>query len=109
MILTRFLGLALLLSATLFGLNAVARHADDKQASLAGPAAKTPEEEKKTFQLAPGLQIDLVASEPQIVDPVALAFDESGRLFVAEMRGYPNGGVGRGDIRSGTIQLLEDR
>ena len=28
-----------------------------------------------------------------------MAFDEDGRLFVAEMRGYPNGGVGTGDSR----------
>jgi putative membrane-bound dehydrogenase-like protein len=76
---------------------------------LQGPPPKTPEEEKKTFQLAPGFQIDLVASEPQVVDPVAMAFDEDGRLFVAEMRGYPNGGVGTGEIHSGVIKVLEDR
>src|SRR5204862_4529598 len=47
--------------------------------------------------------------EPDVVDPVAMAFDEDGRLFVAEMRGYPNGGVGTGTITSGRIKLLEDR
>src|SRR5260370_635027 len=46
---------------------------------------------------------------PSIVDPVAIAFDENGRLYIAEMPGYPNGGVGTGDIHSGKIKLLEDR
>lgn len=73
----------------------------------AGPLSPT--EERATFRLAPGLRIDLVASEPEVVDPVALAFDERGRLFVAEMRGYPNEGVGTGPITSGRIRLLEDR
>lgn len=107
--LTRFASLFVLLPTLFVSLNAIAQHAENQPASLAGPAAKTPEEEKKTFQLAPGFQIDLVASEPQVIDPVAMAFDEAGRLFVAELRGYPNGGVGRGNIRSGVIKLLEDR
>src|SRR5688572_7031780 len=69
----------------------------------------TPREEQATFRLPKGLTIELVASEPDVVDPVAMAFDEKGRLFVAEMRGYPNGGVGTGQITSGRIRLLEDR
>ena len=106
---TRLLCLGFLATAALFSLIQPAPATDDQLASLAGPPAKTPEEEKKTFQLPPGFQIDLVASEPQIVDPVAMAFDEAGRLFVAEMRGYPNGGIGRGNIHSGVVKLLEDR
>lgn len=71
--------------------------------------AKTPQEEQRTFQLAPGFRIELVACEPQVMDPVALAFDQDGRLYVAEMRGYPNDGYGTGNIASGCIKLLEDR
>jgi putative membrane-bound dehydrogenase-like protein len=69
----------------------------------------TPREEQATFHLLPGFRIELVACEPNIVDPVAIAFDENGRLYVAEMAGYPNGGLGTGDIHSGKIKLLEDR
>src|SRR5262249_45952607 len=65
--------------------------------------------EQKTFALPPGFRIELVAAEPAVVDPVAFAFDEDGKLFVAEMRGYPNKGVGTGVITSGRIRLLEDR
>src|SRR4029078_12443398 len=43
------------------------------------------------------------------LQPVALAFSEHGRLYVAEMIGYPNGGVGTGTISSGRIKRLEDR
>ncbi len=67
-----------------------------------------PREEQLTFRLPKGLVIELVASEPDVVDPVAMAFDEQGRLFVAEMRGYPNGGVGTGAVTSGRIKMLED-
>src|SRR5262245_26336782 len=55
----------------------------------AGPL--TPKEALKTFTLAKGFRIDLVASEPDLLDPVAMAFDEDGRIFVAEMIDYPLG------------------
>src|SRR5207248_11206111 len=60
-------------------------------------------------QLPKGFRAELAASEPDVIDPVAMAFDERGRIFVAEMRGYPNEGVGTGFITSGRIRLLEDR
>src|SRR5438477_1461818 len=91
----------LFFSAILFG-------ADDK----AMPPSKgplSPKEELATFRIPKGFRVELVASEPDVVDPVAIAFDEEGRLFVAEMRGYPNAGVATGEIHSGKIKLLEDR
>jgi putative membrane-bound dehydrogenase-like protein len=69
----------------------------------------SPREEQATLRVPPGFRVELVACEPAVVDPVALAFDEGGRLFVAEMRGYPNRGVATGTITSGRIKLLEDR
>jgi len=48
----------------------------------------TPEEAIKTLQVAPGFRIELVASEPLVFDPVAMAFDADGRLWVVEMRSY---------------------
>jgi putative membrane-bound dehydrogenase-like protein len=70
----------------------------------------SPTEERATFRLPSGIRIDLVASEPEVVDPVAMAFDASGRLYVAEMPGYPNGGLGTGEpTRKGRIKRLEDR
>jgi putative membrane-bound dehydrogenase-like protein len=54
-------------------------------------------EEQLSFRLAdPHLQLELAAAEPLIESPVALAWDADGRLFVAEMRGYPaTPGMGR--------------
>lgn len=79
------------------------------QAELSNGKPLTPREEQMTFRTLPGLHVELVACEPQVVDPVALAFDEKGRLYVAEMHGYPNEGVGTGNISSGKIRQLEDK
>ncbi|MGK0184338.1 MAG: putative membrane-bound dehydrogenase-like protein [Verrucomicrobiales bacterium] len=57
-----------------------------------------------TFQMRPGFRIEQVAQEPLVADPVAIAFDERGRLFVAEMRGYSE----RRDENLGRIRLLTD-
>lgn len=48
--------------------------------------------------------MELVASEPLVRDPIAMAFDEGGRLFVVEMRGYSE----RRDENIGTVRLLTD-
>jgi len=69
----------------------------------------SPKDELATFKIAKGFTVQLVASEPSIVDPVAMCFDEKGRLFVCEMRGYPNGGVGTGTETRGKIKCLEDK
>jgi putative membrane-bound dehydrogenase-like protein len=68
----------------------------------------TPKEELATFKTLPGFKVELVACEPDVIDPVAMAFDERGRLFVCEMRGYPNGGVATGTETRGRIRCLTD-
>lgn len=53
----------------------------------------TSEEQMEHFQLAPGYEIQLVASEedfPELANPVALNFDNQGRLWVATMASYPH-------------------
>jgi len=67
-------------------------------------APLTPEAELRSFEFADKmLTAELVAAEPDIVSPVAIAWDADGRLFVAEMRDYPNATNG------GTIRVLQDR
>src|SRR5262245_41587970 len=44
-----------------------------------------------TFQIREGFRLELVAAEPLVTDPIALAFDEDGRPFVVEMTDYPEG------------------
>jgi putative membrane-bound dehydrogenase-like protein len=43
-----------------------------------------------SFRVKRGFRIELAAAEPMVAAPAALAFDERGRLFVAEMRDYPD-------------------
>jgi putative membrane-bound dehydrogenase-like protein len=59
------------------------------------------------YELHPQLEMSLFAREPDVVDPVALTFDEEGRVYVVEMRDYPYG-VGPARQSGGTIRLLED-
>ena len=75
-----------------------------------GPSPeKTPEQELATFELANGLMIQLVASEPMVQDPVVMTFDPDGRLWVVEMRGFMPDIDGKGeDERVGRISILED-
>lgn len=68
----------------------------------------TPEQSLEKFQIAPGLRMELIASDPQIESPVAMAFDEEGKLWVVEMRDYPNGPA-KGKPPEGRIKVLEDR
>src|SRR5262245_54340863 len=75
--------------------------------SPAGPLS--PREELATFRIAKGFRVELAACEPEVIDPVAMAFDEDRRPFVAEMRGYPKDGVATGEVHTGKIKLLEDR
>ena len=46
------------------------------------------EEELKTIQLQDGYSLELVLSEPVIKEPVAIAFDGDGKMYVVEMRTY---------------------
>src|SRR3954453_11487154 len=68
----------------------------------------TPQQELATFRIAPGLRVELVAAEPEVESPVAMAFDEDGRLWVVEMRDYPNG-PRPGQPPQGRIRVLGDR
>jgi len=73
-----------------------------------GTAATSPGLPQPEFELPPSLEISLFAAEPDVVDPVGMAFDEDGRIYVVEMRDYPLG-IGPERKPGGTIRLLEDR
>lgn len=75
---------------------------------LKGTGPKTPQEALKTFHLEPGFRLELVAAEPEVVDPIDMAWDEYGRLYVAEYRDYPYG-TEQGKLPSSRIRLLEDK
>lgn len=71
--------------------------------------ARTAEEELKTFQVEAGFEVQLVATEPLVESPVIIQFDEDGRLWVVEMRGYMNDIDGSEEKQPvGSVAILED-
>ena len=51
--------------------------------------AKSLADAVKSFKLEHGFSMELVAAEPDVVDPIDAAFDERGRMYVVEMNDYP--------------------
>ncbi len=71
--------------------------------------ALSPAEALASFALEPGYRIDLVAAEPLVQSPVAVSFDDHGRMYVVESRGYPDPLEGEPPAaRQGVIALLTD-
>lgn len=48
-----------------------------------------PEQAVATFEVVEGFEMQLLAAEPLVVDPVDIAYDENGWAYVVEMRDYP--------------------
>lgn len=73
------------------------------------PPTLTAAQEAKTFHMAPGFQVQLVAAEPLVVDPILAEYDGNGRLWVVEMQGYA---VGKEMVNEekpvGHVVILED-
>jgi putative membrane-bound dehydrogenase-like protein len=69
-------------------LSAVTTAADEILPATDRPQPKSPTESARCVKLPTGFRLDLVASEPQIREPAAIAFDERGGMFVGEIHGY---------------------
>jgi len=80
-----------------------------QRAETKRPAPLTPEESLLRAHVPAGYEIELLAHEPVLTSPLALAFDIQGRPWVCESQDYPNerapDGQGRDSIR---ILLDED-
>ena len=50
----------------------------------------TPGDSLKAMKLSEDFHVELFAAEPEVMSPVEMAFDESGKVYVAEMLDYPN-------------------
>lgn len=70
-----------------------------------GPAL-SPEQAVERMTVPPGFTVEVVAAEPDLVNPVAMTFDERGRVWVTESFEYPRREPGPGRDR---IKILEDR
>lgn len=76
-------------------------HAQDKPP---GPAL-SPQEAIAKMTVPEGFKVELVASEPDIVNPIGMTFDERGRVWITESLEYPRRSAGPGQDR---IKVMED-
>jgi len=77
------------------------------QPTLSPPLS--PESALQTFELDNRFEIDLLAAEPLIEDPILIEWDRKGRLWVCEMRGFMMDVNATGQFdETGRISVLED-
>jgi putative membrane-bound dehydrogenase-like protein len=81
--------------------------ADDMPPAQTIPSPLSPRDSLRYLQVHPALRVELAACEPQVVDPIALRFDEQGRMWVVEMRDYPHGPA-PGETPRSRIVVLTD-
>jgi putative heme-binding domain-containing protein len=67
--------------------------------------ARSPAEAVRAMTVPPGFRVEVVAAEPEIVNPVSMTFDERGRIWITESLEYPRRRPGAGRDR---VKVLED-
>ena len=80
---------------------AIIPHGQDRPPNPPRSAA----EAARAMTVPPGFRVEVVAAEPDLVNPVAMAFDERGRIWVTESLEYPRRPAGPGRDR---VRVLED-
>ena len=103
---------AVIFAAAIFGTDVRSSAARDSESDKHGTYVEqlprippvAPADAVATIRTLPGFHVEQVAAEPLVQSPVAIAFDERGRMFVCEMYDYPLDGKGP----RGRIRLLED-
>lgn len=78
--------------------------ASGKAATVANeiPPPLSPAQSMESMQYSDQLRVELVAAEPMVQDPVAMCWDATGALFIAEMGDYP------AEAQGGRIRKLVD-
>src|SRR5258706_2111657 len=95
------LGLALIARFCTAATEEVIPHRQDKPPNKPYSA----QEAVQHMSVPDGFTVELVASEPQIVNPIAMSFDDRGRIWVTESIEYPRKSAGPGRDR---VKILED-
>ncbi|MBI3879357.1 MAG: c-type cytochrome [Verrucomicrobia bacterium] len=99
--------LVFLLTALIaLNLFAAGKQLTGQHAPAASPAL-SPAEAQKRFSVPPGFEVRLFAAEPDVINPVAMTWDERGRLWVVELYEYPLGAP-KGTKPRDRIIILED-
>jgi putative membrane-bound dehydrogenase-like protein len=70
--------------------------------------ALAPGESQKLIQTPVDFEMQLFAAEPDIVNPIAMAWDERGRLWIVEATDYPNNFRETDKAANDRIKILED-
>ncbi len=76
----------------------------DFSSELPRLAPRDPQAALKSLVTRPGYQVELVAAEPLVTDPVAMCFDPNTNLYVVEMRDYSE----QDQEQLGRVRFLED-
>ncbi len=80
-----------------------------RNSEKATDAPMPPDEVVKTATLPPGFQLSVFAAEPDVQNPIAIATDSRGRLWVAENYSWSGAGMGNFDAQQrDRIVILED-
>src|SRR6187551_3745839 len=98
-----FLGLSLVMAADAFG--AEQDNVTPWRQDQPPNQPYSPQEALSKMTVPEGFTVELVASEPDIVNPIAMSFDDRGRIWITESIEYPRklAGVGRDRVK-----ILED-
>src|SRR3954471_25002410 len=70
--------------------------------------AQSPQDSLKAIHMSDDFHVELFASEPDVMSPVEMVFDENGKIYVAEMLDYPDDPPPGKPARS-RIRLLQDK
>lgn len=112
----RFEMRSLVLMLFLAGASALAQNGDrpgelQEPPKFKAPPAPplSPEEAIKSFKIQPGYRVEIVAAEPLIEAPVAMAWHPDGSLYVLQMRDFMPDVDGIGETnRLGRVSVLQD-
>jgi len=94
---------ALLMAMTAFG--AASDHVTPWRQDQPPNQPYSPQEALRKMSVPEGFKVELVASEPDVVNPIAMCFDDRGRIWLTESLEYPRKPAGVGRDR---VKILED-
>lgn len=77
-------------------------------ANIIPPPALAPAQSLDSILVRPGFKVELFASEPDVMNPIAMTFDHRGRLWVAEAMDYPHTATTDPFQGGDRIKVLED-
>jgi len=72
-----------------FELRSIPRREWDNPYNPKPRATMTPQQSLESMSVPDGFRVDLIAAEPDVRQPIAMTFDDRGRLWVVEGHSYP--------------------